>query len=508
MSFSKKNVHAVFLIDTQLASCANCKHSNEVLLVVNRILSAVREKTHHRQKISKRRIDSDKIDNAEDIFFRWGYKLFSTGAKLPIGKSDSASFQNLYPAYISAFETKLHSVFQDVSNSEMAPSTEKRRSLSHPSHLLSTALTEILHDFTWTNGEDLALPVGHGKKKLISKLDSVWCNSVFVLSRAPLTDKSLRLFANKKVEDSDVLIDSFMTPALWAEYQGKLNIAVSWIDMGSRSCPEQIQFDSLDKCTSTWFETCSKLGGTFLSKKSIINNLPALLHEDEAYKREGYPSGEHHLRNKGHCLSTESHLLDLLFPTTNKFPELQEKGIPASISISCFGLQNVMINLMPVSKMLFCGKTSELQTPRHLPLRFGELLEASLTLLGHVQDRDLSGKMMQHVSQSFILTVTEDSKALTQYLKILEISNTLAMLQVTLQKSISNALAVLRSTESGYFLSLLYMGCQQNSDSNTCSVKKRKELLHKMGLSGSQTLSGKEMSWKVYTAVWKSLEKI
>ena len=245
---SKRKFHTVFLIDTSLATCDDCNHFDEILLITYRLLSSIKENSQ-RKSIDKdpgsysnsnpRSIRKEKSggNDSPDVFFRWGYKLFSSEETLSRNKHDSLSFQNLNQSQLNTFEARLGDALKHKTTADK--NTEKRRSLSHPSQLFATALTETLHDFSWSNDDVFSSPVTRRRQSSSfaeDNDDNIWCNLVFLISRAPHTDQALRKFSNKKVVDSEIFIDSFMTPALLKEYQNNFNIGVNWIDMSSETC--------------------------------------------------------------------------------------------------------------------------------------------------------------------------------------------------------------------------------------------------------------------------------
>ena len=257
LDLSKRKFHVVFLIDTNLFTCNDCNHRDEILLIVYRLLSAVKENSQRKRVnidldlhvnsnpntgiMKQRDLDLDlgaKENQSPDVFFKWGYKLFSSVETLSRSKNDHGSFQNLNQSQLNIFETKLCDIPQHKSSCDK--NTGKRRSISHPSHLLATALTETLHDFNWSYNDDIfSSPVTRKKHTSNSSQDSqsnVWCNVVFLISKAPHTDQSMRQFSNKKVVDSEIFVDSFMTPALLKEYLDHFKISINWIDMSSATC--------------------------------------------------------------------------------------------------------------------------------------------------------------------------------------------------------------------------------------------------------------------------------
>ncbi|GFR92221.1 treslin [Elysia marginata] len=93
-----------------------------------------------------------------------------------------------------------------------------------------------------------------------------------------------------------------------------------------------------------------------------------------------------------------------------------------------------------------------------------EISGASLSLFGMVLRSDVFDELIQHSSQSFILTV-QDYEAMTCFLQTLNASDTIGLLNVTLRNKISREIAVLQSQLNTHSLTFLNMdtlpGCQQ-----------------------------------------------
>ncbi|XP_012944578.1 treslin isoform X2 [Aplysia californica] len=339
----------VFLIDSSLANCQQgCRHLYEIVATTLRIIS------FFETSISKQRDDRLQDEgkfsktNLHSAHVSWGYKLFNTTATLP-RKTASVSnpdFQSRKYKHVEDFVTKLQGAFDDV-----IKDFSKRRSLSKPAELLSVALTEILHDFSWDSLDLVSTKVTVSstsrtrRKSSQSFAEDVFhCgvveNAVFILSKAPRNKKSFRWFSNKMVIDSDVFIDSFMSPALQQAYKNK-TISLSWIDVGSPQCGMGMDIPQgvpTQDSVLILRDAMRKLGG-FLSQQSFfMQDSPPEVSRHNCWDATGL----------GHALSVQAHLSSLTARSRQRSTELKE------IFIDVHGC-TATYSIMPVSHRTLQG---------------------------------------------------------------------------------------------------------------------------------------------------------
>ncbi|CAG5133190.1 unnamed protein product, partial [Candidula unifasciata] len=270
MEVEERMCKIVFLIDTNLASCTEKDHASEVILTVFRILSS-----YNRLRFSgfSRKVSNNNtttpIRRTSSANMEWGFKFFNTTKTIARKRAGVSSLRSFKLSSVEEFERQLMEVFTAEKGDATVPKTT--RNGLHPAHLLSTALTETLYDFKWAAHDILTSPVN--RRQNTPKVNN-FTRSVFVFTKAPCTKKSLRYFADKMVLDSDVLVDSFLSPALLNEYQQKMKISLSCVDFSSPHCMLWSSFINKDESTtesqSFLKDTFRRLGGSFISKDVIL----------------------------------------------------------------------------------------------------------------------------------------------------------------------------------------------------------------------------------------------
>lgn len=235
------NCEIVFLIDTSLAYCSERDHCSEVLLTVLRLLSNIYHgcpKTCTEDRFRNGSAEQPKIPHRVNM--KWGFKFFNTSRTPARNRTCNTSLKSFKLAHLEDFERKMKEVFSMEKDDTVK---QRSKSLQYPAELLSTALTEALHDFKWTTHDIPASPVT--RRRSSNKCDINFMRKIFVLIKAPRSRRSLRHFSNKMVIDSDVFIDSFMSPALLHEYQQKMKISVNCVDFLSEDCTVNSSFNEV-----------------------------------------------------------------------------------------------------------------------------------------------------------------------------------------------------------------------------------------------------------------------
>ncbi|BFZ01579.1 hypothetical protein BsWGS_04618 [Bradybaena similaris] len=367
MELEERMRKIVFLIDTSLAICTDNNHLSEVILLVFRILSSWSSLSFSgtcREKVNNSYLNSTTpVRRASCVNVKWGFKFFNTTKTISRNRSGVSSLKSFKLAHVEDFDRLLTEAFTAEKEDAAVlpvPKTNPKRNALHPAELLSTALTETLYDFQWTAHDILTSPVSRRQNNF--KVND-FTRSIFVFTKAPCTKKSLRHFANKMVLDSDVLIDSFMSPALLNEYQQKMKISLSCVDFSSPNCKLwnnfTIQDESTAESVSILRDTFRRLKGSFISKDVILGC--AAVTDDDADCSDS---------------SIDPIQISNIFPheaflTRLKVNEKPPNEVTISATLSSKGFQCLPVHLIPMtlkqnprSQADLIIKTSPNNTPR------------------------------------------------------------------------------------------------------------------------------------------------
>ncbi|KAK3699063.1 hypothetical protein RRG08_041626 [Elysia crispata] len=246
--------------------------------------------------------------------------------------------------------------------------------------------------------------------------------------------------------------------------------------MSSATCSRLTEIEYAENCRKILHETCSKLGGKFMAKNSIIGCVPLLPIDNKPV----YLYGNVVKPNFGlNWIPTECHTMDILSGDAGSSSNSDHvASYSAVVSIPCFGLQDVPVTLISIKKISVSREKCLQEQSSRKWLISEEISGASLTLYGLVQRSSTHDKLIHLSSQSFMLDI-RDCEAMTQFLQTLEASNTLALLNLTPRKRAPKVVAILQSQQSVYNLTFLNLKTlyefQSQAHRIICSEKKEKE---------------------------------
>ncbi|KAH9500825.1 hypothetical protein Btru_073116, partial [Bulinus truncatus] len=336
---------------------------------------------------------------------QWGFKFYNSSSNILKKGPGHTKFVHLDVASISCFEKDLKNAFD---NFETGISS---KSCNHASELLSKALTEILHDFSWIENDYFASPVS--RKKSNFQLEEGPCvkKMVFLITRSPSSQRGLRRFSNKVIMDADVFLDSFMSPALLNEYQNKFKISVNWIDMTAESCRSIYDTERDLQAYSRQQRGLIVVSGADTGMQSFFQYLPV-----------------------------ES----CLYPILRKDHDGTE-----AIQVHFSGrlLNDLTVHMVPLTKLQDQSKESKAES--------FNLKNTSLTLLGCVPMKDVSHLLLTKVLASYVIDCSKNDQLANIHSLILE-TNTLGVLSLTKGDQETSHLSMLQPFANGIaMLSLL-----------------------------------------------------
>ena len=236
MEHQKAHFQALFLIDIHLNRNGDSnlisKYNRVISLSVFRIL-----KTLYNYGANQKILSSENP-------LSWCYKFYSSNSgKARLRKACLTDFKlRNFEEFERQFDEKLEienplpqtvRSSQESSGQNTSVKSTRNKTKCH-AESLKDALTEVVTDILWEC--DQSSPVKykkHSKHMLQSKERSLQRprrNFVFLFSQVPCNPDSLRKFAGKRVIDSEVLVDSFMTPSLHTTFCENAHLSLIWVD--------------------------------------------------------------------------------------------------------------------------------------------------------------------------------------------------------------------------------------------------------------------------------------
>ena len=163
----------------------------------------------------------EKTSKLSHTAVKWGYKFFNSRSF--VTRIEQHRLRDFKLKYFEEFENEIQ---RRLENKPQC--LEKAVKKIKPCECIAKALTELLSDFPWER-PDITSPVrGRKRKKEVDSRNT--CNLAVLFTRCPKSGPELKLFTGKQVPDTEVFLDSLLSPALFHQFCNITQLSLSWID--------------------------------------------------------------------------------------------------------------------------------------------------------------------------------------------------------------------------------------------------------------------------------------
>ncbi|XP_067666832.1 treslin-like [Haliotis asinina] len=364
-------VQTILLIDTFRHECLSDNQSLQkfraLVLTSFRILCSL-------QSFQESKSDGKQKPNKE-TGLKWSFKFFNSRSYKSSAKQ--VNLRDFKLRYFEQFEAKLKETLQETVAEKSGTKTKVTAA-----ECLQKALTEVVTDIQWQM-PDTASPMKGRRYSKQTQQQSQNHNIVFLFSDLPTNSQQMRMFAGKRVLDSDIFLDAIMPPHLFEQFCHHAKLSLYWIDITSLngSCYEkpgchqhQVDTNSIEIIT----KSLSHVKGTALTVDSLVNlgstygndSKVGVKSRQRRVSAEGLPSGEtsdsqtkdsaDHDRTKKACVSVHKSLASF-FSSYSVIQGLADRQRQCELSGSgshaaCLQLtvedktENINLSLEPVSE--------------------------------------------------------------------------------------------------------------------------------------------------------------
>ncbi|XP_046354739.2 uncharacterized protein LOC124134113 [Haliotis rufescens] len=201
---------------------------------------------------------------------KWSFKFFNSRSYKSSAKQ--VNLRDFKLRYFEQFEAKLKETIQETVAEKVGTKTKITAA-----ECLQKALTEIVTDIQWQM-PDTASPMKGRRYSKQTQQQSKNQNIIFLFSDIPTNAQQMRMYAGKRVLDSDIFLDAIMPPHLFDQFCHHAKLSLYWIDISSLNKPcvtykkpgcHQYQADSNSIEIIT--KSLSHVKGIALTVDSLIN---------------------------------------------------------------------------------------------------------------------------------------------------------------------------------------------------------------------------------------------
>lgn len=160
---------------------------------------------------------------------KWSFKFFNSRSYKSSAKQ--VNLRDFKLRYFEQFEAKLKETIQETVAEKVGTKTKITAA-----ECLQKALTEIVTDIQWQM-PDTASPMKGRRYSKQTQQQSKNQNIIFLFSDIPTNAQQMRMFAGKRVLDSDIFLDAIMPPHLFDQFCHHAKLSLYWIDISSLNKP-------------------------------------------------------------------------------------------------------------------------------------------------------------------------------------------------------------------------------------------------------------------------------